>query len=271
MIFPVAISCVSVNYRNMICINMFLMSFLLPFVPVTLQAETVYIKNSLLVGLHEDKSIDSAILKVLPTGTALEVLKREDDFVKVRSPKGVAGWISKSYLMANDPDKNQSTDATASAAQARIRELEAEVQNIKMQHGKTQQARTEQQLEQSINSDETTKLKIENEKLRQQINSDKLKSGELQAKLAELKNLISQNGSNKGLTDKIKLLTEKNTQLEDEIKQFQQDRKIAKPFVDDLDVYNPVILSVIALLLGLLIGIILMDWRARQRHGGLRF
>lgn len=271
MIFPVSISCISVHYRNMICRNMVLMSFLLPFIPVTLQAETVYIKDSLLVGLHEEKSIDSAILKVLPTGTALEVLKRENDFVNVRSPKGVAGWISKSYLMANDPNKNQSTDATASAAQARIRELEAEVQNIKMQQGKTQQARPEQQLEQSINSDEIAKLKIENEKLKQQINSNKLKSGESQAKLAELKNLISQNGSNKGLTDKIKLLTEKNTQLEDKIKQLQQGRKIAKPFVDDLDIHNPVILSGIALLLGLLIGIILMDWRARRRHGGLRF
>ena len=85
------------------------------------------------------------------------------------------------------------------------------------------------------------------------------------------KNLISKNGSKKGLTDKIKLLTEKNVQLEDEIKQFQQDRKIAKPFVDDLNVHNPIVLSGIALLLGLFIGIILMDWRARRRHGGLRF
>ena len=92
MIFPVSISCINVNYRNMICRNMFLMSFLLPFIPVTLQAETVYIKDSLLVGLHEEKSIDSAILKVLPTGTALEVLKRENDFVNVRSPKGCR-WL----------------------------------------------------------------------------------------------------------------------------------------------------------------------------------
>lgn len=255
----------------MICRNMFLMSFLLPFIPVTLQAETVYIKDSLLVGLHEEKSIDSAILKVLPTGTALEVLNRENDFVNVRSPKGVVGWISKSYLMANDPNKNLSTDATASAAQTRIRELEAEVQNIKIQQTRAQQAGPEQQREQTINSDEIAKLKIENDNLKQQINSDKLKSGELQAQLAELKNQISQSGSNKELAAKIQLLTETNTQLEDKIKQLQQGRKIAKPFVDDLDIHNPVILSGITLLLGLLIGIFLMDRRARRRHGGLRF
>ena len=185
--------------------------------------------------------------------------------------KGVVGWISKSYLMANDPNKNLSTDATASAAQTRIRELEAEVQNIKIQQTRAQQASPEQQREQTINSDEIAKLKIENDNLKKQINSDKLKSGELQAQLAELKNQISQSGSNKELAAKIQLLTETNTQLEDKIKQLQQGRKIAKPFVDDLDIHNPVILSGITLLLGLLIGIFLMDRRARRRHGGLRF
>jgi len=250
----------------MICRNMFFISFLLLFVPATLQAETVYIKDSLLVGLHEEKSIDSAILKILPTGTALEVLNRENDFVNVRSPNGVVGWISKSYLVANDPDKNQGTDAAASAAQTRIRELQAEVQNIKMQ-----QARTEQQSEQTINSDEVAKLNIENANLKQQIISDKLKSGELQAQLAELKNQLSKSGSNKELASKMQLLTETNTQLEDKIKQLQQGRNITKPFAGDLDIHNPVILSGIALLLGLFIGILLMDWRARRRHGGLRF
>ena len=242
------------------------MSLLLPFVPVTLLAETVYIKDSLLVGLHEEKSIDSAILKVLPTGTALEVLKRENDFVNVRSPNGVVGWISKSYLMDNDPNQNLGTDTAARAAQTRIRELEAEVQNIKML-----QSRTEQQHEQTINSDEIAKLTIENNNLKQQIISDKLKSGELQAQLGELKKQLSQSESNKELATKMQLLTETNTQLEDKIKQLQQGRNISEPLADIFNIHNPVILAGIALLLGMLIGIFLMDWRARRRHGGLRF
>lgn len=245
---------------------MFLMSLLLPFVPVTLLAETVYIKDSLLVGLHEEKSIDSAILKVLPTGTALEVLKRENDFVNVRSPNGVVGWISKSYLMDNDPNQNLGTDTAARAAQTRIRELEAEVQNIKML-----QSRTEQQHEQTINSDEVAKLTTENNNLKQQIISDKLKSGELQAQLGELKKQLSQSGSNKELATKMQLLTETNAQLEDKIKQLQQGRNISEPLADIFNIHNSVVLAGIALLLGMLIGIFLMDWRARRRHGGLRF
>ena len=244
------------------CGKITIVFFLFALLPIQLQAETVYITDSLLVGLHEEKSIDSAILKVLPTGTALEVIKRNGESVNVRDKDGVVGWISNNYLINNNPDKNVAIDS--SAAQVRIRDLEAELQNIRMQQTKPHQW-------QIIDPEEIVKIKNDNKKLNQQINSEKLKSGELQARLAELKNQISQNGSKKGLTDKIKLLTEKNVQLEDEIKQFQQDRKIAKPFVDDLNVHNPIVLSGIALLLGLFIGIILMDWRARRRHGGLRF
>ena len=244
------------------CGKITIVIFLFALLPIQLQAETVYITDSLLVGLHEEKSIDSAILKVIPTGTALEVIKRNGESVNVRDKDGVVGWIRNNYLINNNPDENVAMDS--SAAQVRIRDLEAELQNIRMQQTKPHQW-------QIIDPEEIVKIKNDNKKLNQQINSEKLKSGELQARLAELKNLISQNGSKKGLTDKIKLLTEKNVQLEDEIKQFQQDRKIAKPFVDDLDIHNPVVLSGIALLLGLFIGIILMDWRARRRHGGLRF
>lgn len=262
MILHVENSLVTVCCGNTICGKITIVFFLFALLPIQLQAETVYITDSLLVGLHEEKSIDSAILKVLPTGTALEVIKRNGESVNVRDKDGVVGWISNNYLISNNPDENVAMDS--SAAQVRIRDLEAELQNLRMQQTKPHQW-------QIIDPEEIVKIKNDNKKLNQQINSEKLKSGELQARLAELKNQISQNGSKKGLTDKIKLLTEKNVQLEDEIKQFQQGRKIAKPFVDDLNIHNPVVLSGIALLLGLFIGIILMDWRARRRHGGLRF
>ena len=258
MKFPFSNSCVNIS-----CRSLFFIFLLFAFHTVKLQAETVYITDSVLVGLHEEKSIDSAILKVLPTGTTLEVIKRDNDFVNVRDPKGVTGWISNSYLMTNNPNKNESTDT--SKGQSRIRELEAELQNIKLQQDKM-----EQQNEQTIDT-ELAKLKAENGKLNQQILFHKLKSGELQAKLAELKNQISQSGSNNKYVDKIQLLTETNTQLEEKIKQLQASNKTKISIPDSLNIFNPLILAGITLFIGLLIGIIFMDWRARQRHGGLRF
>ncbi len=257
MIFPV-----SIFSRKGACRNAGLLFFLLPLMPVNSQAETVYITDSLLVGLHEEKSIDSPILKVLPTGTTLDVIKRDDDFVHVRDPKGVSGWISNSYLMTHNPNKNETVDA--GAAQSKIRGLEAELQNIRMQQAKPDQ-------ENIINSDEIAKLKIENAKLKQQIKSDKLKSGELQANLAELRNKISQSGNSTKLSNEIQLLTEKNTKLENEIKQLKEGEHAEMPGPDTPNVFNLIIAAGTALLIGLLMGILLMEWRGRRRYGGLRY
>ena len=239
-----------------------LLFFLLPLIPVTIQAETVYITDSLLVGLHEEKSIDSPILKVLPTGTTLEVIERDDDFIHVRDPKGVSGWISNSYLISNNPDKNEIMDE--GAAQSKIRELEAELQNIKLQQAKPDQ-------ETIINADEIAKLKNENKTLKQKIKSDKLKSGELQANLAELRNQISQAGDNNKLSSELQLLAEKNAGLEDEIKQLQKGSNTEVSGPNNSKLSNLIIGSGIALLAGLLFGIFIMDWLQRRRHGGLRY
>lgn len=253
--------------------SVILLSFLIASMPAKLQAETVYVTDNLLVGLHEEKSIDSAILKVLPTGTSLEVIKRENDFVHVRDPKGVTGWISNSYLMTNNPANPAGGDDAS--AQTRIKQLEAELENIKLQTTTSQNAGTNQNQVQVKNSDELlnelAKLKTENETLKQQINSDKLKSGELQAKLAELRNKISQSqDNNKGdqeLTEQIGLLSEHNTQLQTQMEQLT---KGSDDTLASLQNLNIMIITGILFLAGLIIGMILMDRRIRNRHGGLR-
>ncbi len=239
-----------------------LMFVLFSFLPINLQAETVYITDSLFIGLHKERAIDSEILKVLPTGSALEVISRDNDFVNVRDSEGVTGWISNNYLISNNPDINagSETDATQSK---RVKELEAELHNLRMQLTKPDKWHV-------IDPEETAKLKKDNKKLNQQINTEKLKSGELQANLAELRNQISQNGNNSKLKNKVKQLTETNAQLQDEIGQLQVASNANKPDPDSFKMPNPVIISGIALLLGLLVGAIFMVWREKRRYGGLR-
>ncbi len=256
MKFPFSIS------HSLTCRPIVLTLVLLGALPINLRAETVYITDSLMVGLHEEKSIDSAILKVLPTGTALEVVSRDNDFVNVRDPKGVTGWVSNNYLISNNPDLNQGSDAGAAQAK-RIKELEAELHTIRMQMTKPDQWHV-------IDPDATAKLKSDNKKLTQEINSEKLKSGELQANLAELRNKISQNGSNSKLINEVKQLKETNAQLQDEIAQLQGTSNTNETGPDSFSMPSPVIFSGIALLLGLLAGVIFMDWREKRRYGGLR-
>ncbi len=231
MMLHTSVSIVNTVCRDAVCRILVFLFLLAAFFPVLLRAETVYITDDLLVGLHEEKSIDSAILKVLPTGTALEVIRRDGKSVNVRDITGVRGWISNRYLISNVPDAKGNMDS--STAQKRIRALETE-----------------------------------NGSLKQQINSDKLKSGALQANLAELKNQISRNGSNQQFTDRIKLLTGKNAQLEDVIMQLQPGGKITESATGNI--YYLFITSGIALLIGLLVGIIIMILRNKRRLGGLK-
>jgi len=66
-------------------------------------AQTMYVVDKLVIGLHEGKDRTSTLLKALPTGTPLEVLERDDKFAKVRAPDGTTGWIEAGYLMKQKP------------------------------------------------------------------------------------------------------------------------------------------------------------------------
>lgn len=66
-------------------------------------AETVYVIDHLAVGVHEDKSLNGAIVKILPTGTPLDVLSRESDFVRIRTEDGLEGWVDANYVMPEKP------------------------------------------------------------------------------------------------------------------------------------------------------------------------
>ena len=238
------------------------MFVLFGFLPVNLQAETVYITDSLFIGLHKDKSIDSEILKVLPTGSALEIISRDNDFVNVRDAEGVTGWISSNYLIGNNPDINAGSDAEIGQSK-RVRELEAELHNIRMQMTKPDKWHV-------IDPEQTAKLKKDNKKLNQQINTEKLKSGELQANLAELRNQISQMGDNKKNSKELQALAETNAQLEEKITQLQTSNETVSTIADDLNISYSLIAVVIAVFIGLLLGIIFMIWREKRRYGGLK-
>lgn len=67
------------------------------------RGETLYVSDRLLLGVHQGKEVDSAIKKVLPSGTAVEVLKRDAELVRVKTPDGVTGWVDGKYLMDEKP------------------------------------------------------------------------------------------------------------------------------------------------------------------------
>ena len=56
-----------------------------------------------MAGIREGSKITDKVVRVVPTGTPLEVLQREGDVAKVRAQDGLEGWIDTGYLMTEPP------------------------------------------------------------------------------------------------------------------------------------------------------------------------
>jgi uncharacterized protein YgiM (DUF1202 family) len=88
------------------------------------------------VGIHRDRTPDSPIIQVVPTGAPIEVVERNGDFVQVRTADGVTGWVDASYVMDEKPahlvlaeleSVNAARAAEIEAARATIEALRAEL------------------------------------------------------------------------------------------------------------------------------------------------
>lgn len=132
------------------------------------RAETLFVTDTLNIGLHREADIDSPITGLVPGGTALTVLAQSGELAEVRAANGPRGWIDGRYLVTEKP------------ARARARELEIE----------TQRLRAELASLRSANSSPATASPDDNGPLAARLNAQRLKAAELTARLTELKNRL---------------------------------------------------------------------------------
>ena len=78
-------------------------------------AETVYVTDSLRLGLHAAADTSDRAFDNLVSGTVVEVLERDSNYARVRLADGREGWVKATFLVAEKP------------AAARVLELEAEI------------------------------------------------------------------------------------------------------------------------------------------------
>jgi SH3 domain protein len=84
-------------------------------------AETVYVTDSLLLGLYEEPDSKGRQLQTLSSGTELTVLERNQYYAKVRTVDGTEGWTKTAYLVSEKPPR------------MRLTELEAQNQHLSKQ------------------------------------------------------------------------------------------------------------------------------------------
>ena len=81
----------------------------------SVSAETVYVTDSLRLGLHAASDTSERPFENLVSGTSVEVLERNPSYARVRLGDGREGWVKATFLVAEKP------------AAARVLELETEI------------------------------------------------------------------------------------------------------------------------------------------------
>ena len=216
-------------------------------------AETVYVVDELKIGLHNDRTIDSPIIKLVSSGTSLFVIERDDDLIHVQEAGGTKGWINNKYVVIKKPGKSL------------IKELEENNKTLKQVIA---------QLKTKKMTTSTVDTEIQ-KKLEQKLNSERLKAGDLQAQLAALKaNVANIDDSEKFLAD-IETLQQKNQQLLSllESSGIQVNSNIGSLNESSFSMNKMKQMSsmlIIVFLIGLGGGVFILDFYNRRRHGGFR-
>jgi len=89
---------------------------LLIILPATqVVAEPMWVSDQFEVMLRSGPSTNNAIERILPSGTALELVERDDDagYARVRTAAGTEGWVLTRYLM-DEPSAREQLEALTS-------------------------------------------------------------------------------------------------------------------------------------------------------------
>lgn len=220
-------------------------------------------------GLHQDQASDSPILKLVPAGSALQVLKRAEQSSLVRDGEGVQGWIDNSYLATEPPAES----AQGEAQRKRIEELEKQLEQsraeiVQMETRLTGSGKAGDDFVQM------QQLKRQNQDLDQQLKQEKLRAGETQVELTELRKRIGMDSDTEALLAEIASLQAENRNLRinsgvaegDTAGAPGREDRAGSTELAQFAAYAIVVL----LLLGFGGGVYVMDFLNRRRHGGFR-
>ena len=211
---------------------------------MNIHAEVTYVTDEVKIGLHKEPSNESPIIKLVPSGTKLNVIERENDLIHVEEPEGVRGWVNSQNVLNNKPGKTKVIELKTIN-----QELEKEIESLKKDSEKS----------------------ISQEELEQKLNSERLKVGELQVELTNIKSKAGNIESNKKLLADIKQLKNANKQLIDQLESSGISSEVGENNMPHENHISSSPLSLIIIfVIGIIGGILILDYINRRRHGGFR-
>ncbi len=244
-------------------------------------AEKRYVTDRILLGIHTEADETSELIKSVPSGTELEVLDTVEGFVEIKLEDGTKGWVSSGFVMKQTPSTRK-YDVLAHQYEKTTQELD----KLKVDFEKNKR---ELQVRRDQVSNATTTIK----ELKKRKGGAVVADPEIEKNLADsLKNVE---------TLKLKIIELEKVptpeididqkQIFNELKEAKEQNDVMKKRIDvalahlngqriptpeELASIRPKFpnwywsLLVIILLIGVVAGYFIMDYRFRRRHGGFR-
>lgn len=147
------------------------LSFLILTLALSVHAESRYVTDHLVIALRPAQDDTSIPLEYLTTGTQIEVVKDLGSFLKIKSPTGKVGFARSKYFILTPPtgtkEASSAVQEELTAAQQRIAELSAEVEQLKSKPTDLAVPDKPEELEKS--RAEITALQQERDQLQQEV------------------------------------------------------------------------------------------------------
>lgn len=257
--------------------------FTLLFLSITTQAlaEKRYVTDRILLGVHTEADETSTLIKSIPSGTEFEVLKTEEGFLKIKLDDGTEGWVSTGFVMKETPSTRK-YDVLAHQYEQTTQELD----KFKVEYEKINR---ELQVRRDQVSNATTTIKELKKRTGGAVVVDPEMVNKLAAAEKEVEELklniveLEKKPQPKVDIDQKQIFAElKEVKSQNDVMQKRIDVALAHlngtriPTAEELASIRPQFptwywtLLVIILLIGIIAGYFIMDYRFRRRHGGFR-
>lgn len=241
-------------------------------------AQTSYVTDRIMLGVHQQAAETSPVITTIPSGTAVSVIESNDDFVKIQLANGTQGWVSAAYLTSNKP-----STAVVDSLNAQLKQAQTQIQNFQAESKKRD--RDKQVLEDEISNANSTIKELQG-KLKKQLASLPSPSKQAEEEISKLKAQVKELTTQKQALVKetksdselsLRDLQGENQQLQARIQAAMANLKGQKvPTASQLASIQPSfpfwywILLLAIFVGGVTAGFGWFDYHHRKRHGGFR-
>ena len=254
------------------------------FLSITTQAlaEKRYVTDRVLLGIHTEADEKSTLIKSVPSGTELEVLETAEGFIKIKLDDGTEGWVSSGFVMKETPAtrrydilSHQYEQTTQELDKLKV-DFEKNKRELQVRRDQVSNATTTiRELKKrkggtAVVADPETEIKLA--AALQEVEALKVKITALEKKPEPKVNI-----DEKQIFNELKQVKDQNEAMKNRIDVALAHLKGERiPTAEELASLRPQFpawywsLLAIILLIGVIAGYFIMDYRFRRRHGGFR-